>query len=67
MLIVDQFDIELNFDNENNLNILGQNHIFDDDDNVVIDENNHQRQLNTEHFSMLIFQIESLGLVKENN
>jgi hypothetical protein len=57
MLIAYQFDIESYFDNDNNLNILAQNDVSDDDD--VIDENNHQIQLNIEHSSMLIFQIGS--------
>ncbi len=67
MLIVYRFDIESNSDNENNMNILQQSHVFDDDEKVVIDENDHQRQLNTGHFLMSIFRIESSGLVKENN
>jgi hypothetical protein len=71
MLIVSQFDIESNFDDGNNRNIFQETDVFFADENadyeIVNDKNKHQMLINNEYFSMSIFQILSLILVKENN
>jgi hypothetical protein len=70
MLIVSRFDIELNFDNENNRNIFQETDVFfadDENDDIVYDENNHRILRKSEYFLMSIFRILSLILVKENN